>query len=91
MKQYELNLEALDQLVLTDGSSEGMSHQTLDYIPGNMLLGAFVNLWKQLHKGEQTDGNPVFEDLFLNGTVKWGNACPMVGERSSVPLPVSFQ
>ena len=91
MKQYVLNLKALDQLVLTDGSSEGMSHQTLDYIPGNMLLGAFVNLWKQLHKGEQTDGNPEFEDLFLNGTVKWGNACPMVGDRTSVPLPLSFQ
>ena len=91
MKQFRLHLTALDQLVITDGSSEGMSHQTLDYIPGNMLLGAFAEIWKKQHPGEKTDGNPEFEDLFLNGAVKWGNACPDAGDRPTVPLPLSFQ
>lgn len=90
MKVIKLHLKALDPLVITDGSAEGMGHRTLHYIPGNMLLGAGAAAWKRAHKGEDPDANAEFKALFLNGKVSWGNACPSLGGKPSVPVPLSF-
>lgn len=86
-----IRLTALDPLAVTDGSSEGMSHRTLRYIPGSMLLGAFAFLWKRLHPGADADADPDFVSLFLDGGASWGNATPEIGGRASVPIPLCWQ
>lgn len=91
MKAVSLVLAAQEPLVITDGSAESMGHQTLAHIPGNMLLGALAHAWKRLHPGSPPDDSPEFVSLFLTDDVQWGHAYPRVGERTTVPLPLSFQ
>lgn len=95
MKTIKLHLKAEEPLVITDGSSEGMSHETLNYIPGSMLLGAFASIWVKNNANINPDESSEFNDLFLNGKVKWGNAYPSVWnklkELETVPIPLTFQ
>ncbi|MDR1044969.1 MAG: hypothetical protein LBP33_07615 [Candidatus Adiutrix sp.] len=93
MREFILNFEAFEPLVITDGSAESMSHQSLDYIPGNMLLGAMAGRWLagQSLAGGRPDDHPKFRDLFLNGQVEWGHAYPMLDAELCVPIPKSFR
>ncbi len=93
MKVVKIELEACEPLVLTDGSAESMSHQTLEYIPGNKILGAMVGKWIQLHKKDAgvPDDNEEFRGLFLDGSVEWGHALPMAGGEPTVPVPLSYR
>lgn len=84
-------LKAQEPLVITDGSVESMAHETLKFIPGNMLLGAFVPVWKKEHPDAVPDENEEFRALFLNGTVSWGHARPMAGSEPTYPVPLSFR
>lgn len=95
MKTIKLHLKAEEPLIITDGTSEGMSHETLNYIPGSMLLGAFASVWIRNHRTEDPDKNDIFNALFLNNSVKWGSAYPTVWNESeeleTVPVPLTFQ
>lgn len=84
-------LKAEEPLVITDGSVESMAHETLKFIPGNMLLGAFVPVWKKDHPKVVPDENDEFRALFLNGTVSWGHARPLAGSEPTYPVPLSFR
>ena len=93
MRTIKLMVTALDPLVITNGTTEGMSHETLNYIPGNMLLGAFAKKWRQSHPEitHNADGNIEFKELFLGGT-EWGHAYPSDDAwNQSLPIPLSFQ
>ena len=90
-KIITVTLRALEPLVITDGSVESMAHETLKFIPGNMLLGAFVPVWKKEHPDVVPDENEEFRALFLNGTVSWGHARPMAGSEPTYPVPLSFR
>lgn len=87
----ELFITAREPLVLTDGSAEGMGHSTLSYVPGNMLLGALAAVWRRLHPDAAPDGHPAFRALFLDGSVEWGHAYPMFGNRECRPMPLSLR
>lgn len=94
MKSLLLRIQADSPLVITEKLSRGMNHQCLQYIPGNMLLGAFAQIWKkEFFKGDDlADDDPVFSKLFLKGSVKWGCAYPQTKKgHMSVPLPVCYQ
>lgn len=91
MNILDLNLTALEPLIISDGSAESMGHRTLKYIPGNMILGAYAFDWISKHKGIDPDENEEFKKLFLDGTVEWGCAYPAVGDKKTVPIPLSFQ
>ena len=95
MKTIKLHLKAEEPLIITDGTSEGMSHETLNYIPGSMLLGAFASVWIRNHRTEDPDKNEIFNALFLDNSVKWGSAYPSVWNESeeleTVPVPLTFQ
>ena len=92
MFSVTLTITAREPLVITDGSAEGMAHQTLEYIPGNMFLGAFASAWvaRNGKTGARNDDNPLFRALFLDGTTEWGNAYPGIGGKVCVPVPKSF-
>lgn len=90
MKELILDLKALEPVVVTDGPAEGMSHECLGYIPGNMLLGAMAAVWVRSHPGEVPDDSAEFRRLFLDGDVWWGHALPACAHGFSVPVPLSF-
>lgn len=64
MKVIKLKLEALQPLVITDGTTEGQTHKTLEYIPGNMLLGALANVWKRNNPNVAPDDSEEFKTSF---------------------------
>ncbi len=90
MKVFLMRLRAEEPLIVTSGSSQSMAHETLDHIPGSMLLGAFVEVWKRRHKGVVPDDDPVFRALFLEGKVSWGCAVPACGGRETMPVPLCY-
>ena len=67
MKSLLLRIQADSPLVITEKLTRGMNHQCLQYIPGNMLLGAFAQIWKKdfFKNGTLADDDPVFSKLFL--------------------------
>jgi hypothetical protein len=76
-----------------------MGHQSLQYIPGNMLLGAFASVWLARNKPAcrpaddntfRPDDDDTFRRLFLSGDVEWGHAYPSLGGRACVPVPRSY-
>lgn len=91
MKVIKLKLEAMQPLVITDGTTEGQTHKTLEYIPGNMLLGALASAWKRNNPNVTPDDSDEFNNLFLNSKVKWGHAFPLAGDEQTVPVPLCYQ
>ncbi len=91
MRSVKLKLEALEPLVITNGSAEGKSHESLKYIPANMILGALAFAWRNLKHLEVGDDNEEFRHLFLDATVKWGHAYPQVNDKQTVPIPLCYQ
>ena len=94
LREFVLHLRAQEPLVVTDGSSEGMGHHILNYIPGSMLLGAFASVWREVHRikrGEKADADPQFRSLFLTGEVSWGNAVPYCLNQAALPVPLCYQ
>ena len=89
MKQIKARFIADEPLIITDGSSEGMVHKCLGYVPGNMLLGAMAARWLAAHP-QSSDKSDEFADLFLNGRVRWGHAVPACDGRPCLPMPRCF-
>lgn len=54
----------MQPLVITDGTTEGQTHKTLEYIPGNMLLGALASAWKRNNPNVTPDDSDEFNNLF---------------------------
>jgi len=90
MKAFFVQMKAEEPLVITSGSSESMAHETLGYIPGNMLLGAFANAWKRFHPESAPDCTDDFRRFFLDGGISWGTAFPLCGSDVGVPIPRSY-
>ncbi|MBR3881407.1 MAG: hypothetical protein IKJ34_07440 [Mailhella sp.] len=90
MKAFFVRMKAEEPLVITSGSSESMAHETLGYVPGNMLLGAFASVWKRSHPEDDPDSTDDFRRLFLDGDISWGTAFPLCGNDAGVPIPRSY-
>lgn len=90
MKILRLELTAMEPLVITDGSAESMAHNCLDYVPGNMLLGAFAKVWLRNNRGANPDASPAFRRLFLGGDLSWGRAVPELNGAACLPVPQCF-
>ena len=88
MKVIKLKIEALQPLVITDGTTEGQTHKTLEYIPGNMILGALATAWKRNNPNVIPDDSGEFCNLFLSSKVKWGHAFPLA-DRAIIALKSS--
>lgn len=86
MKEIVLTLAATEPLVITDGSAESMSHATLTWIPGNMLLGALASIWAARHPDLVPDDSEEFQRLFLRDEVYYGHAYLDAG----VPVPMTY-
>lgn len=87
MKEIIFTLVAEEPLVITSGSAESMAHESLAYIPGNMILGALATVWKMENPGLIPDRSPEFQNLFLREKVFFGHAYPLCGQDATIPLP----
>ncbi|MGB1108955.1 MAG: hypothetical protein ACPG4N_01285 [Gammaproteobacteria bacterium] len=82
MKRSTLNLELLDDVVLSTRAASFGGHESLDYIPGAVLLGwAASQLYAELNK------EGLAFDAFHSGCLRFGNALPL-DPHGAVALPV---
>ena len=91
MKGLRVYIKALEPLIISNGTTEGMAHKTLEYVPGNMLLGALASRWKMMHPGLIPDDSAEFNAIFIDGCVSFGHAVPNCAGRPASPTPLSFQ
>jgi len=83
MKVYRFSCRLLSELVLTASAQTEGAPESLDYIPGAKFLGIVAN---HLYQSD----TPRTLDLFHNGTVKFGDALPAVGEEYLLKAPFSW-
>lgn len=79
-KKYELEYKiSLDSMVSIPGFGESIT-----LIPGSSVIGCFGGYFINKNPQEMK----VFEDLFLNGKVKWSALTPVVSGKISKPVPM---
>jgi CRISPR-associated protein Csx10 len=83
---YTLTLES--PAIVSAPGGDPNSSKTLPFIPGSALRGAVAAALGD--PGGVAARQAEFNDLVLNGTVRYLNAYPALEERRSLPLPVSF-
>jgi CRISPR-associated protein Csx10 len=79
-----LDLQFLEPVVLTEGSSQAQGHQCLNYVPGTSLLGSLAGRFDPEGKPEQ------FQQLFLCDQVRFLNAYPVLNGNRCLPTPMSL-
>lgn len=74
MDKLTFECELLSQVVLISVSATEGYHKSLDYIPGSKFLGIVA---RKLYNTEERNGQQLL-DLFHNGTVRYGDAHPVI-------------
>ena len=92
---YDLELELLDDMVLSATSATTGGHRTLDYIPGSALLGAFARVFfpalREKHREEPGQAEREGAQALLAARISFGNAVPVSPEgRATLPVPLSW-
>ena len=83
MKTAALELELLDDLVISARAASFGGHRSLDYIPGATLLGWVAT---QLYRNLEADG--LAFDAFHSGRLRFGNGLPLdVHDATGWPVP----
>jgi len=77
--------------IFAAGHEAGNLISTRDYIPGNVILGAFVERF--LYELGRSDTEPDFKQFFLSDAVRFENLYPAGGKlersRTTTPIPLS--
>lgn len=83
MKTIYLKMTLQEPLVISQSNATSGAHQSLEYLPGATLLGAFASKYyvdfKKLGFAEQ---------IFHSGDVRFNNAYPLVEGCYSQPMPM---
>ncbi len=92
---YDLELELLDDMVLSATSATTGGHRTLDYVPGSALLGAFACVFfpalREKHKEEPGRAEREGALALLAAQVSLGNAVPVSPQGgATLPVPLSW-
>lgn len=84
MHELVLDLELLDEIVVSRASATAGQHRCLPFIPGATLLGALAS---RLYDA----GDPRMYDLFHSGRVRFGDARPLAaGRHATWPVPLAW-
>jgi CRISPR-associated protein Csx10 len=85
MKHYRVNLRLIDDVILSESSKTTGGHQSLDYIPGNVLLGLAAS---RLYAKQSQAENDI---LFHSGKVRFCNGYISIdGQTITQPVPLSW-
>ncbi len=85
MKRIAFKCRLLTDVVITSNAATEGFHQSLDYIPGAKFLGIVAAAY---YKDNETDQKKL--DLFHNGTVRFGDAHPLIDNQRSMKLPLPY-
>lgn len=81
---YDLEIELLDDVVLSATSATVGGHRTLDYVPGSALMGSCArHLFFSC--GEEKAATAL-----LTGAVSFGNGTPAESDNATLPVPFSW-
>ena len=83
MKRHAYTLTLLDDTIISRSAATLGGHQSLDYIPGQTLLGACA---ATLYGKSGADSYT----LFHSGKLRFGNALPLVGKQPAHPVPMCW-
>ena len=84
LKHMILNIECLQESILSQQGGSATQHETLDYIPGARLMGAVAALYKLLEPAEA-------RWLFESGNVRFGDARRVTSSgKTAIPSPLSY-
>lgn len=84
MKELYFKAELLDDIVLSQRTATAGDHKSLDYIPGSAFLGAMAGRFYSAF------GSDKAWDLFNSSKLCFCNAYPMMNNKRSIPMPLSF-
>lgn len=84
MKQY-FDLTLKDNIIVSQSSATAGQHQTLDYIPGSVFLGAAAS---SLYQALEAEGKAW--DVFHSGLFRFGNATPLADGEATMPMPLAL-
>lgn len=84
MKELYFKAELLDDIVLSQRTATAGDHKSLDYIPGSAFLGAMAGRFYSAF------GSDKAWDIFNSSKVCFCNAYPMMNNKRSNPMPLSF-
>ncbi len=84
-RHFTIELEFREAVSLTEGSSEGGGHESLDYIPGTSILGACVAALGI------SPADSLFAPTFLSEHTRFHNAYPALGGKRALPRPLTFR
>ena len=82
-----LRIDLEQDVVLSNSAASSGLHQTLDYIPGGVLLGVAASAYATI---EARDPNLAWS-VFHAGGVRFGNGLPLGQGEAFVPLPASLR
>ena len=83
-KKYQYKCTLLSDIILTSMASTEGYKESLNYIPGAKFLGIASKQLYDVGKPEAT------LDIFHNGTVRFGDATPIVGDAAALKIPFSW-
>lgn len=91
MKALTFSLHLLEPVVILDiENGDPDDNVSLSYIPGSVLRGCVIQSFRTSVSSLDA-ADPLFRRLFLDGTVRYLNAYPLVGEQRALPTPLSWQ
>lgn len=89
IKYLLYDVEACENLKFSSTSSQLNSEDTMEYIPGTAIRGAYI--YKYIQNKKITDINQgEHREKLLNGKIKFLNAYPKFGEYRSIPFPNAY-
>jgi len=83
MKKAIIEITLQDEIVLSERSATEGGHRSLDFVPGGTLLGAVAAKLYATHPEKA-------HLLFHSGSLRFGNAYPVINGQRTLPCPLSL-
>lgn len=92
---YDLEIELLDDVAISETNATTGGHRTLDYIPGSTLMGAFArSYFRRLRKEHNDDANAADKEggaALVAAKVAFGNGTHVSPSGvATIPMPLSW-
>jgi len=87
MRVIRYNLELIQPVLIPDPQGEANSAISLLYIPGALLRGALIGLYRKTFDAADSD----IRALFLGDTTRYLNAYPVLEERRALPVSAAWR
>ncbi len=92
MQVISYQIQLLQPVLVTGLEGDPNSANSLHYIPGSVLRGAFLGAYQREHPTEIIDaGNSALRTLFFNGATRFLNAYPVKEDTRLLPSLHSWQ